>query len=147
MPVVQVAAELRDDDRFMRRESAQARISFLHFESKSLRAVAHHWRGRSIGAERDTIAIVFTGKIILERVPFLFRLIEPVDVPNPGEIIGALPAHKIDNVPVGGDVALRAFTCATLPFSVPTEPLSVALRPPPDHNRRAKVFRCSRPRP
>src|ERR1700730_15298579 len=120
MSIVQIASELGDDDRFPRRELGQARVRFAHFEFKTFRAVAGQQRGWSVSAEREPVAVIFAGKIILERVPFSFRLVPPVHLPDPGQIIRTLTSHEIDNVTVGRDVTLWSFDCTAVPFAVPT---------------------------
>src|SRR6266545_4919841 len=47
---------------------------------------------------------------------------------------------------IRSDVTFRSFNCAAVPFSIPTEPVSVRFRPPLDQNRRRKNFCVARPR-
>src|SRR5438128_1941572 len=145
MPVVQVATEFGDDDLFSGRNFRKARISLPHFKRETLGAVAHRWSSWSISAEPDPIAIIFAGKIVLEAVPRFLRLIEPIYVPDPLQIIGTFPAHKIDNVPVSCDIPRRTCLGAPVPFSIPAKPVSVRLRPPLDQNGGAKILRIARP--
>src|SRR5256885_14775851 len=140
MSIVQIAAELGNDDRFARSEFGQTRISFAHFKCETFGAITRQRSGRAVSAERDPVAIMFSRKIIFERIPFSFRLIEPVYMPDPGQIIGAFRAHKIDNVAVSRDVTLRSLAGAPIPFTVPTKPFSVRLRSPLDQNRRAECL-------
>src|SRR5438552_7930607 len=132
MSIVQIAAKLGDDHRFVRRDFCETRISLAHFELEAFRAVTSCRRGRSVGTERDPIAIIFARKIILEPVPAFLRLIEPVDVPDPLQIIRAFRAHKIDYVSISTDVTRRTLDCATIPFPVPAEPIPVWFSPPLD---------------
>src|SRR5438876_3895276 len=145
MSIVQIAAKLGDDHRFVRRDLCETWIGLTHFELEAYRAFTSCRRGRAVGAERDPIAIIFARKIIFEPVPAFFRLIEPVDVPDPLQIIRAFRAHKVDYVPISSDVTRRALDCATIPFSVPAEPIPVWFSPPLDQNGRAEVLRVMRP--
>src|SRR5205085_1338325 len=127
---MQLATELGDDNWLSGRDVRHARISFVDFNSECLEAFACPRREWSVSAERDPVAIVLAWKIILERVPLSLGLIVPVDVPDPGQIVRAFPAHKIDNAAVSRDVALRSFSRAAVPFPVPTEPIPVRFGPP-----------------
>src|SRR6266699_2969609 len=127
---MQIATELRDDDWLPWRNPCKAWIGILHLKRETLYSIAGSWGGWSIGAERDPIAILISGKIILELVPLFLRFLEPVHVPDPLQIICALGAHQIDNMPVSRDVARRTFLCATVPFTVPAKPVSVWFGPP-----------------
>src|SRR5206468_6730988 len=135
VPVVQIATELGNNDRLARCDFHEARIGLAHFKGQTLRPIARRWRGRSIGTESNPVAIVSAWKIILETIPIFLRLIEPVDVPNPLQIIRPLGTHQVDNMPVCCDVPCWAFSGAAVPLAVPAEPLSVGLRPPLDQNR------------
>src|SRR4029077_17896614 len=86
-------------------------------------------------------------KIILETIPVFLRLIEPIHMPDPLQIIRAFGAHQIGNMPVRRDVARRTFSGPAIPLAVPAEPVSIRLSPPLDQNRRAKFFRVARPYP
>src|SRR5439155_756913 len=86
--IVQVTTKLGDNDWFARCDFHKARIGLAHFERETLSAIAGHGSGWSVGAESDPVAIGLTRKIILEAVPFLLWLIEPVHVPDPLEICG-----------------------------------------------------------
>src|SRR4030095_6814012 len=132
MPVVQIATELGNDDRLARCEFHDAQIGLAYFECETFRAIERQGRRGSIGAKGDPVAIVFTWKIILETIPIFLRLIEPIHMPNPLQIIGAFGAHQVDNMPVSRDVACWAFSGAAIPFPVPAEPISVWLSPPLD---------------
>src|SRR6266496_5854117 len=110
MPVMQITTELSDNDRLARCDFHNARIGLAHFKRQTLRAICSHRRRWSVGAERDPVAIVSTWKIILETIPIFLRLIEPVDVPNPLQIIRTLGAHQIDNMSVSRDVACWTFS-------------------------------------
>src|SRR5437773_1025008 len=140
MPVVQNAAELGNDDRLTRCDFREARISLAHFKRQTLRAIGGQGCGWSIRAKSNPVAIALTWKVILETVPIFLRLIEPVDVPNPLQVIGTLSAHQIDDMPVGYDVTCGTFSGAAVPLAIPAKPVSVRLGPPFDQNRRAEIF-------
>ena len=90
---MQIAPELRDDDRLARRDFREARVGFAQLEAQAFCSVPCHRRNWPVAAERDPIAIVFPGEIIFERVPFPLWLIEPVYVPDPLQIVRAFRAH------------------------------------------------------
>src|SRR5207248_9267762 len=117
---------------FARCNFREPQISVPHFERETLSAIAGNGSGWSVGAESDPVAIGFTRKIILEAVPFLLGLIEPVNVPDPLEIICALDTHQIDDMPVSRNVARWAFLRSPIPIAVPAKPVSVRLRSPLD---------------
>src|SRR6266571_5566653 len=145
MSIMQIAAEFSDNEWFVRRDFDQPGVSVAHFESKTFRSIASCRRCWSVSAERHPIAIIFSRKIILKPVPFSLRLIEPVHMPDPLQIIRALSAHEIDNVPVGRDVPRWSILCPTVPFPIPAKPVSIRFRPPLDQNRRAESFGVARP--
>ena len=142
---MQIAAEFRDNDWLPWRNSRKARISIAHFKRETLAAVAGHWRGWSISAECNPIAITLSGKIILEPVPFSLRLVEPIGMPDPLQIIRALGTHKIDNMPVSRNVAGWSFLCPAVPLPIPAKPVSIRLRAPFDQNGRSEILRILRP--
>src|ERR1700731_3119678 len=146
MSIVQITAEFRDNDRLLRRDFCEARISFINFEAKTFETFVRSRRKWAVSAECDPVAIIFAWKIILESIPFRFRLVVPIDVPDPLQIVRAFRAHEIDNVLVNRDVTLWSFLCAAIPFSVPTKPIAVRLGPPLHQNRRSKCFCVPRPR-
>ena len=53
-------------------------------------AIGRKW---TIRAQRHPIAVCFSRVIIFESIPFRFRLVEPVDVPDPMQIVGAFGTH------------------------------------------------------
>src|SRR6266446_8212478 len=130
MAIVHIASEFGNDDRFYRHELRQTRIRFAHFELETFGSVRRQRRRWSVSAERDPVAITLAGEIIFERVPFSFWLIKPVHMPDPGQIVRAFRAHKIDDVPVSRDVTLRTFARAAIPFVVPTKPIPVRFGSP-----------------
>src|SRR4030095_2873936 len=132
---MQITTELGDNDRLVRCDFSKARIGFAHFKRQILGTIRRHGRGWSVGTKSDPVALVFAWKIILETVPVRLRLIEPVDVPDPLQIIGALGAHQINDMPVRCDVACRTFSGAAVPLAVPAEPVSVRLGAPLYQNR------------
>ena len=132
---MQIAAELGDNDRLSGDEFGQTWIRLIDFEAKTLETFAGSRCKRPVCAKRDPVAIIVTGKIILERVPFRLRLVVPIDVPHPSQVICAFGPHKIDNVAIGRDVTRGSFARAAVPLAVPTEPISVRLGPPLDQNR------------
>src|SRR6266567_4836336 len=132
MSIMQIAAEFSDNDWFVRRDFDQPWVSVAHFESKTFRPVASCRRCWSVSAERHPIAIIFSRKIILKPVPFSLGLIEPVNMPDPLQIIRAFSAHEIDNVAVSRDVPGWSFLCAAVPLPIPAKPVSIRLRAPLD---------------
>src|ERR1700676_3496032 len=147
MSIVQSTAEFRDDDRLVRRNLREARISFINFEAKTFETFVRSRRKWAVSAECDPVAIIFAGKIIFERIPFRFRLVVPIDVPDPLQILRAFRAHKIDNVSVGSDVTCWSVPCATIPLAVPGKPISVRFGSPLDQNGGAELFGFGCPRP
>src|SRR3984893_13291616 len=145
MAIVQIAAELGEDDRLTRREFGYARVGFINLKPQRFEPFVGAGRKRSISAECDPVVIIIAWKIIFERVPFRFGLVVPVDMPDPRQIVCALSAHQIDNVAVGRDVTLRAFTLAAIPFPVPTEPVPVRFGPPLNQYWRTECFGVARP--
>src|SRR6266404_2218987 len=145
MPIVQIAAKLRDNHRFVRRDFCETRISFINFEAKTFETFVRSRRKWAVSAECDPVAIIFAWKIIFESIPFRFRLVVPIDVPDPLQIVRAFRAHKIDNVPMGGDVTCWSILCATIPLAVPGKPIPVWFSPPLDQNGRAEILRLMRP--
>src|ERR1700730_1134445 len=140
MSIVQSTAEFRDDDRLVRRNLREARISFINFEAKTFETFVRSRRKWAVSAECDPVAIIFAGKIIFERIPFRFRLVVPIDVPDPLQILRAFRPHKIDYVPISSDVTRGTLDCATIPFPVPAEPIPVWFSPPLDQNGGAELF-------
>src|SRR4030095_14989201 len=142
---MQITTKLGYNDRLARCDFHKTRIGLAHFKRQTFRAIRCHGCGWSVDTESDPVAIVFTRKITFETVPVGLRLIEPVDVPDPLQIIGALGAHQINDTPVRCDVACRTFSGAAVPLAVPAEPVSVRLSPPFYQNRFAKFFGITRP--
>src|SRR5260370_19177711 len=132
MSIMQIAAELGDDNWFSGHEFDQAWISFINSKPERLEPLVGARRKRAISAERYPVAIILARKIIFERIPFCFRVVVPIHMPDPGQIVRAFRTHQIDNVPVSRDVTLRSFDCAAIPFSVPTKPGPVRFGPPLD---------------
>src|SRR6266487_1775402 len=142
---MQIAAELRDNHWLARRKLGQTRVGFAQLEAQAFCSIARHRCNWPVGAERDPVAIAFAWEIIFETVPFSLRLIEPVHVPDPLQVVGPFRAHEIDNMAIRRDVASRAFSGTTVPFAVPTKPFPVWFHSPFDQNRRAKIFRIPGP--
>src|SRR3954469_7972362 len=105
------------------------------------------WGCWSVGADRNPIAVFRSGKIILERIPFSLRLIEPVHVPDPLQVQRALFPHQVDDVAVCLNEPGRARLWSTVPFAVPTKPFAVRLGAPLDQDRGIESFRVLCPRP
>ena len=141
-----ITAKLRDHDRLSRRDLHQTRVRRPHLEPKTFSAVDGARRQRAVGTERHPIAVIFPRIIILEPVPFRFRFVEPVHVPDPLQVVRSLRAHEIHDVAVGVDVTLRTALRAAVPFPIPGKPISIRLRAPFDQNRRAESLRVARPR-
>jgi len=118
-----------------------------HFEPEVFGAVASRWRGWAINAQAEPLTVIRAREIIFERVPSSFRLIEPVHVPDPLQIVSALGSHEIDDMAIGFDVTSRPFLGPTIPFSVPGKPIAVWFRAPFDQDGRAEMFRVARPGP
>src|SRR5260370_13229155 len=102
MSIMQIAAELGDDNWFSGHEFDQAWISFINSKPERLEAFVGARRKRAISAERYPVAIILARKIIFERIPFFFRVFVPIHVPNPGKIFRAFPTHETDNVLASG---------------------------------------------
>src|SRR6266403_4853121 len=146
MSIMQIAAELGDDKWFSGHEFDQAWISFVNFKPERLEPLVGARCKRAISAERYPVAIILARKIIFEGIPFCFRVVVPIHMPDPGQIVRAFRTHEIDNVPVSGDVTLRSLARAAVPFSVPTEPIAIRFRPPFNQNRRSEPLGVTRPR-
>ena len=140
------AAELGDHDRLSGRYSRQARIRARHLEPETFRAVDVARGEWAVSTQRDPITIRISRIIILEPVPFRFGLIEPVHVPNPLQIIGALPAHQVHDMAVRRHVSRRSVLRAAVPFSVPGKPFSVRLGSPFHQDRRRELLGVACPR-
>src|SRR5207244_11939217 len=69
-------------------------ICFAQFKSKTLPTIFHSRRGRPVRAQRHPIAIIFAREIIFKRIPFLLRLIQPVHMPDPVQIVGAFRSDR-----------------------------------------------------
>src|SRR6266513_246102 len=85
------------------------------------------------------IAMFFARKIIFEGVPLLLRLIQPVHVPDPLQVVRAFRPHQINDATVCGNIFRWSNLDATVPFAIPTKPFSVRLRSPLDQDRAPEI--------
>src|SRR5438477_8842248 len=145
MFVVQVATKLRNDNRLARCDFGQSLVVLTQLESETFWPVPGA-RGRwTVNTKRDPIAIILAGKIGFERIPFLLRLIEPVHVPDPLQVVGTFVAYQVNDVAVSGNILRRPSPGSAIPGAVPTEPLPVWFRPPFHQQRCSEISRATCP--
>src|SRR5438876_3337019 len=130
MFVVQIATKLCNDNRLARYDFDQSWVCLTQLESETFRAVPGPRRRWTVNTKRDPIAVILARKIVFKRVPFLLRLIEPVHVPDPLQVVGTFIAHQVNDAAVRGNVFARSDLSAPIPGPIPAKPFPIRLGPP-----------------